>query len=139
MTQAVIGYGTVFQRGNGASPEVFSAIGEVVSVAGPGLSRDAVDATHYTSPNGYREFISGMRDGGEVSVSMNLTTTNLATLKTDFDADTEVNYKIVETFGSPLKTWAFSGLLTSLEIDRPNEDKVTINATFKISGKPTLT
>src|SRR5689334_7802923 len=70
-TNAAIGWSTLFKSGNGATPEVFATIAEVTSITPPAFSRDTVDATHEQSPYGYREFIAGLTDAGEVSFDIN--------------------------------------------------------------------
>ena len=68
MSDAIIGYGTIIARGNGAVPEVFTAIAEVISIDGPGLDSDDVEVTHLSSPGGYREYKGGLKEPGEVSM-----------------------------------------------------------------------
>ena len=45
---------------------VYVTMGDVRSLSGPSMTRAAIDNTHSTSPAGWREFIGGLRDGGEV-------------------------------------------------------------------------
>lgn len=139
MSEAVIGYGTLFQKGNGASPEVFATMGEVTAIGGPSTTVNTVDATHFSSPSAYQEFIAGLITPGEVSVTFNATAALLATLKTDLNTRAVRNYRIVEAFGSPEKQWDFAAIMTSMEMDRPIEDKVSVTANFTISGVTTLT
>src|SRR5687768_16228446 len=70
-TQATIGYGTLLQRGDGGSPEVFTAIAEVDSISPPQTVADDVEVTHLTSPNRTKEYIQGMLDAGEASAHIN--------------------------------------------------------------------
>src|SRR5690349_8645480 len=70
-TEASIGYGTWMKRG-GSTPTGFADLGvEVTSITPPGVTRDAPDASHMSSPDGYREFIAGMADAGEVEIEYN--------------------------------------------------------------------
>ena len=39
------GSGTVLSRGDAASPEVFTAIGDVISISGPAITKDAIETT----------------------------------------------------------------------------------------------
>jgi hypothetical protein len=64
-SDAFAGVGTVFKRGA-------VAIAEITSISGPNLTRGTIDVTNLDSTNGYREFIAGFRDGGEVTLSMML-------------------------------------------------------------------
>jgi predicted secreted protein len=143
MTTAVkTGFGVEFAVGDAASPEVFTKVAEVLSVGGPSLSRDTPEATHTDSTAGYKEFIAGMKDGGEVTVTMNFLPAD-ATQKLsggllgDFATDTLINYKI--TFpSSPTVAWTFAGLMTGFEPDVPIDDRMTASVSFKVSGQPTL-
>lgn len=137
-TSATIGYGTAFKRGDGASPEAFTALAEVIDLGGPEMSKDTVDATHMASPSRYREFISGLRDGGEVSVMVNFVpgNTTFANALTDFDADVTRNYQIVWADGSTLE---FAGHMTGPAVTQPIDDKMTATFTYKVDGKPTFT
>ena len=143
MTTAVkIGLGVEFAVGDGASPEVFTKVAEVLSVGGPSLSRDTPEATHTDSTAGYKEFIAGMKDGGEVTINMNFlpadASQDLATgLLGDFGTDTPINYQITFPY-SPTVAWTFAGFITGFEPDVPIEDRMTASVTFKVSGQPTL-
>lgn len=141
MTAAVIGLGVKFLTGDAASPEVFTAIAEVLSVGGPSLSRDTPEATSTDSPTGYKEFIGGLRDGGEVTITVNFlpqdTTQKFTGVLGDLEVDTLQNYQISFP-SSPATLWTFAALLTGFEPDVPIEDRMTASLTFKISGKPTL-
>ncbi|WP_315804035.1 phage tail tube protein [Bradyrhizobium sp. SZCCHNS3002] len=139
-TSASIGFGTLFKSGNGAVPEIFTTIAEVTAITPPAMSRDTVDASHELSPEAWREFIAGMKDGGEVSLEMNfipggvdaanlmaeLALTGSAALK---------NRQIVFPDGS---VFAFAAILTGYEPDAPIDDKMAASLTFKVSGKPSL-
>lgn len=139
MSDAVIGHGTLFHKGNGASPEVFATMGEVTAISGPSTTVNTVDATHFSSPSAYQEFIAGLVTPGEVSITFNATAALVATLKTDLNARAVRNYRIVEAYGSPEKQWDFAAIMTSMEFDRPIGDKVSVTANFTISGVTTLT
>lgn len=141
-TNAAIGYGTLFRRGNDDSPETFTPIGEVTDISGPNMKRDAIDATHSQSPNGFREFIGGLRDGGEIQVTMNLVAgaaagDALKKLFDDFKNDSPIDYQIA--FDNTAKTyWQAPMLITDLPPTAPMEGKMTMQVTLKVAGEPTL-
>jgi len=70
-TAATIGYGSLFKRGDGADPEVFTAIAEVTSADPPSSEADDVEVTNLDSPNRTKEYIQGMIEAGEASLEMN--------------------------------------------------------------------
>ena len=130
MSDAQLGFGSDFKRGA-------TSVGEVLSINPPSLSRDAVDTTHMKSPEGWREFLFGLKDGGEVSFEIQSKPSSPAyqALVADFDNPNPESYSIEFPDGS---TWSFSAGITGMETSDPMEDKITTSATFKITGKPTF-
>lgn len=133
MSDAIAGLGTEFQRGDGNTSEGFTAIAEVIDIVGPGLTRSFYDVTHLGSSGGYREFISGFRDGGEYTFTLNFTRAEYELIKADYDSDDSVNYKVVLP-DTDATTLEFAGFVTALPMTIPFDDKVTVNVTIKITG-----
>lgn len=134
-------FGTQFQRDSTGSGS-FATIANVSNISGPSRSREAIEVTAHDSANQYREFVKGLKDGGEVTITVNYNpaSTTIAALDTDFEEDALRNYQIVLLPGEANEyTWAFSGLITSIGDEFPIDDKMEREVTFKISGKPTLT
>lgn len=134
-------FGTQFLRdttGAGA----FAVIANVTDISGPSRQREAIEVTAHDSPNKYREFIKGLKDGGEVELTLNWDPGNTGhqALDADFEEDELRDYQLVILPGDPDEhTWDFAGLITDLGDEYPTEDKMERTATVKISGKPTLT
>lgn len=136
-TSAIIGLGTKFQIGNGATPEVFTDLAEVTSIAQPGVTVETQDATHMLSPEGYREFIGGLKDAGEASVTVNHIPGGTAEVALKAALATTKNYRIA--FPGALPALAFAAICTGYEPDDVAAgDILTATATFKLSGKPTF-
>lgn len=137
---AKIGLGTLLKRGNGdGPPETFTTIAEVNNISGPSGSRDTVDVTHMESPNGFREFIAGLADPGEISFTVNLIPSNTThqNLLTDFNLGTVRNWQMVLPFaGNP--TLAFEGIVTGYPWNVPLDDKVSADITIKVTGQVSL-
>lgn len=68
MTNAKHALGTQLQMSDGASPPVFTTIASIVSITGPSISADTIDVTNMDSPGGWKEFIAGLIEGGEIGV-----------------------------------------------------------------------
>lgn len=135
-TAATIGYGTTLAIGDGATPtEVFTTVAEVTDLSPPSPSRDVVEATHYGSPGGYKEFISGLRDPGEASVQTNYTDAGYTALRTLFDSNVRRNLKISFPNGAKL---TFLALSTSVEQTAPIAGVRQLTSKFKVSGTPTF-
>ena len=135
-------YGSLLQIGDGATPEVFTAVAEITDLTPPNMARDSIEVTGYSSTSGYREFIAGWRDGGEVSLTANWLPTNATHdddtgLLEQWDDDDLHNYRIV--LPDTLATIAFSGFLTAFEPELPSDEQGKLNCTIKISGAVTIT
>ena len=135
-------FGTLLKIGDGGSPESFTTVAEVSSIGGPTLSLDPIDVTSHDSTGGWRQFVGGLLDGGEVSLEINYdpvgATHDASTgLIADMVARTLRNFQLVfPDTGST--TWTFAALITAFEPSEPIDDKLAASVTLKVSGQPTL-
>lgn len=134
-------YGSKIQLGDGAVSEAFADIAEVLDITPPPMSRDDIEVTNEQSTDGWREFIPGWRDGGEVTFNCNWLPTNATQNETTgmletFNDDDLHNWRIVLPDG--VKTISFSGFLTGFEPDLPLEEQGQLSITLKVSGKVTV-
>ena len=138
MSDAIAGVGTAFKRESDESSGVFSAIAEINSITGPGMTRDFIDVTNLDSTGGYREFIGGFRDGGNVTLNMNFTIDGYNQMKDDYENDDSHNYQIVlpDTGETTLE---FAAFVTDLPLSVTADDKITIDVTLKVTGQVSLT
>lgn len=130
-SRAVAGVGTVFSRWSGSA---WVPIAEINSITGPSFTRETIDVTSLDSTGGYREFITGFRDAGTITLSMNFTRDTFETMKDDFESNTAQNYQIVlpddEETGLD-----FEGFVTECPLTIPSDDKITMEVTIKITGE----
>jgi len=142
MSNAVSAFGTLLKIGDGGEPETFTTIAEVTDISGPSLSADTIDVTSHDSPGGYREFIQGLKDAGEVTFTINFIPTEATHdastgLLKDYNDGTLRNFQLV--FPDPGNTtWSFAAVVTGFEPSEPTDDKLSADVTLKISGQPTL-
>jgi predicted secreted protein len=141
VTEARIGYGVQLARGDGSSPEVFTAVAELIDLSPPNIIKDQVEATHTDSPDGFREFIPGLKDGGEFTATMNFLPTDSTQDNTtggllyDFLNETlPRNWRITFPGGSPQMSWTFLASVTGYEVATPMDDRMTLTVTFRVSG-----
>jgi predicted secreted protein len=130
-------FGTSFRRGDGGTPETFTAIASVTDISAPGLARDTIDTTAHDTPDKWREFIGALKDGGEVSFDINYNPNVHDTLLADFDDVTPRSYRIVFPT-TPQRTWTIKAIMTGFEPSAPVDDKLSASLSFKVSGKPTF-
>lgn len=137
-TNAAIGHGTQFKVGNGADPEVFTALLEQVEVPGFEITMDSVEGTHMNSTDGFREFIAGLGDAGEISITGNFIETgdDVPNTFTNMKARTAKNYQLEFPGGAVFQC---AGIVTGVSVQSPMEDRMTAAFTFKMSGVPTFT
>lgn len=128
-------FGTTLNRGDGESSETFAPIANVTGISPPGISRDTYDVTAHDSDEGWREFIGGLKDGGEVSIDVNYNPAVHDTLLADFDDVDPRNYNVTFPDGSE---WSFPAILTGFEPDAPHDGKLAASLSFKVAGKPTF-
>ena len=116
-------------------------VGSLTSINGLEVSADTIDVTTLDSTDGYREFIQGFKDGGEVSVEgyLDVATGNGQKEMLDlFDSGEVKPFEIV--FPATLNAkWAFNGIVTGFSTGASLEDPLSFSATIKVTGKPTLT
>lgn len=134
-TKAFVGVGTVFSRKNPISEE-YEAIAEINEIGGPERTRQIREATHLGSEGGYREFITGFRDGGNVTLNMNFTADSYERFDDDFADDDPRDYRI-ELPDTDETVIDFKGLVTDTPLSIAVDDKVTVRVTLKVTG-PTV-
>jgi len=143
-TLAISAFQTYLKVGDGESPEVYTTIAELRNVSGPSISADALDVTVHNTATPWRKFISGLLDGGEVSLDINFVPTNAThtaataggLVKTMTDRS-ELNYKIVFP-DTGTTEWIFPGIITAFEPSSDPADVLQASVTIKVSGPPTL-
>ena len=134
MSNAFAGVGTLFRRWN-TTLVAWENLAEINSITGPGMTRDTIDVTSLDSTGGYREFITGFRDGGTIGLSMNMTRETWDLMLADFESNVLQNYNIVLP-DTECTSIEFTGLVTEMPLTIPTDDKVTLDVTIKISGQP---
>lgn len=128
--------GNIFlERGNGASPEVFTRICQVFGISGVGESNELVEATTFCSA-GNREYIGGLADGEEITVEANYEQgdVNLLQMITDVKNKTTQSYRLAVEMASPAEYFSFAGVPLSWTLNPSVEDRNTISYGIKISG-----
>lgn len=120
----------------------FVVIASVEDLSAPSRTRNMIDVSAHDSPDKYREFVKGMKDGGEVTATINYRPgeTSHQALDADFEEDDLRDYQLVILPGdSDEHTWDFTAGISDISDEFPLDDKMAREVTFKISGKPVLT
>lgn len=115
-------------------------IGGLTSIGTPEKSADTIETTTLDVTNGYKTFIQGIKDGGEITVKGFFDTSDVGqmALDTAFEAGTVDEYVI--TFPTAIgATFTFSGVITKFTAGEATiEDPASFELTVKISGKPVI-
>lgn len=126
-------FGTRLKRG-----EVYVA--RLTNITPPELSRDDIDVTDHDSPDGFREFVPGLKQSGEVPLEGNLIPTDdtqkglLAAVDIDEPEEWTIEFPTV-----PVMTVRFFGYVKSFAIaEAPVEGVMKFTATIKATGKPII-
>lgn len=130
--------GTILKIGETASAV---KVGGLTEIGGIELSSDTLDTTTLDSDGGYKEFIGGFKDAGEVSLSGYLEIDESNGQKKMYDAFEEGTAKdfTIEFPASIGAKWVFKGVVTGFSTGASLEDLISFESTIKVSGKPTLT
>ena len=141
MSDAFWAIGSTFQLGDGATPEAFVSLAEVTKLSPPSWKRDSIDVSNMSSPSGYREFLAGWRDGGEVKIEanwlpLNPTQDSTTGLLASFEDNVNHNFRLV--LPDDLATISFRGHVTAYEPDLDLEKQGLLSVTIKVTGRPTL-
>jgi len=113
-----------------------STVAELTNISGPSVSVDPIDVTSHDTSDKFREFVAGLKDGGEISVEGNLISSTQGNVILSNIASGSV-VAVVITFPSGI-TFTAQGFATGFEPGAPHDDKLSFTATIKITGKPVL-
>lgn len=125
--------GTVLKIGNGATPEVFSAIAEVKDIKGPSASVGTEEVTHQGSAAA--EYVATVLDNGEVSFDVNLdpTDTSHSALYDAMEGKELTNFQLILTDDGATQ-YNFAAYVTKFERDMKVKGVLGASVTLKISG-----
>lgn len=131
------GFGVIFAFGNGASPEVFTPIGEIVDLPGIGTTHRTDEVTHMSSPGGWAEFIGlGVKEAKEFTIAMNFVADDphqIALYQTYVESGAKRNYQIQFTDDDETQL-TFEALISDTDISHPRDAKADLSVQVRPSG-----
>lgn len=133
MSDALLGYGTLFQTSDGNSPATWSTVAEVTAITPPNPSRDNIDLSHENGPDEWRENMPGLKSPGEVKLEFNFIPDGVSysDLFAEFSDKLIRSRRVVFPNGEFI---GFSAFLTALESEAPVDAQMKATATFQLSG-----
>lgn len=130
------GAGTTFARGDAASPEVFTTVGDVVTLAGPAISKDEIEVTALDSTA--KEFIGALDDPGEITMELNWNPQDgqHVLLRQDAEGNTVRNYRVV--FNDVSSTQVdFAAEVMEFSLNTEPNDATKASVRLKVTGSLT--
>ena len=123
-----------------ASTAAARLVGEVTDFSGPGGQANIIDVTHLGSTA--KEKLVGLRDEGQLSMSMNLSFSDTAQIALRADRATRTKRKCVIKFNDSATDAArtkaiFDGYVLGFSITGAVDNKVSANAVIEITGAVT--
>lgn len=138
-TAAKPGIGTALKVANTGSPVTYTAIGEVKNVNGPNVSNEQIEVTNLDSPNNFKEFIGGLKDGGEIQFEMNwIKGAKQVQIRDDVVSATKRKYQITWPT-SPSTVALFDAFPTSFSMNAEPNAAIVASLTLKLTGDITWT
>ncbi len=112
----------------------------LTQIGGLELSADTIDVTTLDSDGGYKEFIAGFKDAGDVPISGFFDPSTEGGQKDIYDAfESGAVTAFSIDFPASLKAkWTFKGVVTGFKTNIDLDGPITFEGTIKVSGKPTL-
>lgn len=116
------------------------AVAGLTSISGLDLSADFIESTALDSDGGYREYIAGFKDAGEVSVEGHFLVEEGAGQSDLYDLyETGEEAPFIIAFPPKTKTeWQFDGIVTNFSTSAATDDLISFSCTIRVTGKPSL-
>jgi len=113
---------------------VSGAAAGVLSISGPGVTVDTIDVTSHSSTSGYREFVEGLADGGEITCEIIFDDANEAKWAALMRAGVVASCNITWPATTGTLVWTFSAFPTGFEPTAPVDGSLTATLTLKVTG-----
>ena len=130
-------FGVILKKGGAAIGDAYTDWGlEITDATAPGWTREAIDATHHQSPDGWGEVImSGIKRQKPFTPEINWIVSATGTIKTELEAAAMVHWKFEFPDGSSVITKA--GVSDFSPGGAPVDGKFTGSVEFTPTGEPT--
>lgn len=129
--------GVVLQRFNGST---FDAVAQVRDLSGASLSSEVTDVTTHDSANNWREKLSTLKDGGEISAELIFDPALAGHTAILGDLGGAVtNYRIVFPNTGTNTIWECPVIVTGFDVSNPLDDALTASITLTVAGEPNFT
>lgn len=135
MSNALLGHGITWGIWDGAS--AYDIVGELIDLSPPNAQSDDVDVTHYASPNKTREYIKGLTDPGDASLTINWVPGDATDIIIQALNDSGAVRSQQITWPNGV-IWTFDGFVKGFEPSPPIDDKMTATISIRVTGSKTI-
>ncbi len=115
----------------------FTDVAEVTSIDVLDIDVETIDVSSHDSANGWREFVAGLKDAGELSMEVNYDPALHGTIFAEL-GEAAKGHRITLP-GTGGATVEFQALVTGFSAQAPFDDKLAASITLKVTGAVTIT
>ena len=115
------------------------AVGEVLTVSAPTYSANTIDLTNQNTTEYFKEFLSGVRDPGSLSITANYISSGVAQMSIPnfyFYNGNKMAWALYLSGTSSMNCFWGYGYVTNYTVTSPPDGAVSFAATIKLTGKP---
>lgn len=142
MSTTQLGYGCLLKFGNDASPQIFNTIAEVSAIGEFGSERGLIDKTNFDSADAFMEYILGLKDGVELTVTANFLVNNATQNSTtglikaqDVGAARDFKFVIRDTYSFATQgTFNFAALVRAWRVSVSTPALLQATFNLKVTG-----
>jgi hypothetical protein len=136
-------FSAIFNNSHGINSNIALCIPilEIIKIGGPAMKADMKEASNMASPNTYKEFIAGLREGGDITFEGNYIPKEATLSQQNLRVDFEGGASPFMTLALPVAgagIWMFTGFVMSLTPAYPLDDRIVVSGVLRITGKPVL-
>lgn len=114
-------------------------VGGLTSIGGVEVSSETTDVTALDNTTGYKEFLGGFKDGGEVPLEGFLDGADAGQDAMYAAMEDQAVHQFSIVFPEAIgKTWTFPGIVSKFATSVALNEGIKYSASVKVSGKPTL-
>ena len=108
----------------------------IKDLTAPEESRDTSEDAYLDNDDAYKEFVAGMKDGGELSIVLkwNRADVGQVALNAAFDGDGNIYGRI--NFPSSSAVFTYKGVVTGRGVEIPKNETITQSFKIKVTGAP---
>ncbi|WP_414898431.1 phage tail tube protein [Rhodovulum sp. YEN HP10] len=132
-SQALMAYDIGFAIHDGEDPGNFEDLAEVNEITPPNQQADDIDVTHQKSPGKTREYIAGMIEPGDMTVSLNWIPGSPTDLVIQSLKASGARRRMRIAWNNGI-AWTFTGYIKGFEPSTALGDKMTGTVTIKVAG-----